>query len=75
MRGARWRARNAPTAEPTLRELQEAASTIGLQIQILNATTIGEIDTVFDTFARGRPDLSSSAAIHSSPAAAGTLSP
>ncbi len=47
---------NAPTAEPTLRELQEAAPAIGLQIQILNATTIGEIDTVFDTFARERPD-------------------
>jgi putative ABC transport system substrate-binding protein len=47
---------NAPTAEPTLRELQEAAPTIGLQIQILNATTIGEIDTVFGTFARERPD-------------------
>jgi putative tryptophan/tyrosine transport system substrate-binding protein len=38
---------NAATAEPTLREVQEAAPTIGLQIQILNATTIGEIDAAF----------------------------
>src|SRR5476651_1218199 len=31
----------------TLRELQEATSTIGLQIQVLNAGTIGEIDAAF----------------------------
>ena len=47
---------NAPTAEPTLREVQEAAPTIGLQIQILNATTIGEIDAAFASLARERPD-------------------
>jgi putative tryptophan/tyrosine transport system substrate-binding protein len=47
---------NASTAEPTLREVQEAAPTIGLQIQIFNATTIGEIDAVFASFARERPD-------------------
>jgi putative ABC transport system substrate-binding protein len=47
---------NPATAEPTLRDLQEAAPTIGLQIQILNATTIGEIDTAFATFAGKRPD-------------------
>ena len=47
---------NASTAETTLREVQEAAPTIGLQIQILNATTIGEIDAAFATFARERPD-------------------
>jgi putative ABC transport system substrate-binding protein len=40
----------------TLREVQEAASTLGLQIQILNASTIGEIDAVFATLARERPD-------------------
>ena len=40
----------------TLRELQEAASTVGLQIQILNASTIGEIDAAFATLARERPD-------------------
>jgi putative ABC transport system substrate-binding protein len=47
---------NASTAKSTLREVQEAASAIGLQIQIFNATTIGEIDAAFATFARERPD-------------------
>ena len=47
---------NAPLAESTLREVNEAAPTIGLQIQILNATTIGEIDAAFATFSRVRPD-------------------
>jgi putative ABC transport system substrate-binding protein len=47
---------NASTAEPTLREIREAAPTIGLQIQIFNATTIGEIDAVFAALAKERPD-------------------
>ena len=47
---------NGQTAETTLREVQEAAPTIGLQIQILNASTIGEIDAAFATLARERPD-------------------
>ena len=47
---------NASTAESTLRDVQEAAPTIGLQIQILNASTIGEIDAAFATLARERPD-------------------
>ncbi len=47
---------NPPTAESTLREVQEGAPTIGLQIQILNASTIGEINTAFATLARERPD-------------------
>jgi putative ABC transport system substrate-binding protein len=47
---------NASAAETTLREVQQAAPTIGLQIPILNATTIGEIDAAFATFARERPD-------------------
>jgi putative ABC transport system substrate-binding protein len=47
---------NAGSAEATLRGVQEAAPAIGLQIQILNATTIGEIDAVFAVFARERPD-------------------
>jgi putative ABC transport system substrate-binding protein len=47
---------NASIVESTLRDLQEAAPTIGLQIQILNATTIGEIDAAFATLARERPD-------------------
>jgi putative ABC transport system substrate-binding protein len=47
---------NASSAAATLRGVQEAAPTIGLQIQILQATTIGEIDAVFATFAAGHPD-------------------
>ena len=47
---------NASSAETTLREVQEAAPTIGLQIQILNAATIGEIDAAFATLARERLD-------------------
>jgi putative ABC transport system substrate-binding protein len=47
---------NAPGAEATLRGVQEAAPTLGLQIRILNATTIAEIDAAFATFARERPD-------------------
>ena len=47
--------RNASAAESTLRGVQEAAPTIGLQTQILNASTIGEIDAAFATLARERP--------------------
>src|SRR6202022_4093418 len=47
---------NATVAESTLREAQKAAPTIGLQIQILNASTIAEIDAAFSTLARERPD-------------------
>jgi putative ABC transport system substrate-binding protein len=39
-----------------LREVQDAAPTIGLQIRILNASTIGEIDAIFPGLARERPD-------------------
>jgi putative ABC transport system substrate-binding protein len=47
---------DAFTAAAMLREVQEAASTIGLQIHVLNAATIGEIDAAFATLARERPD-------------------
>ncbi len=47
---------NASITGSTIRDVQQAASTLGLQIQILNATTIGEIDAAFATFARERPD-------------------
>jgi putative ABC transport system substrate-binding protein len=47
---------NVSVAESTVREVQEAATILGLQIQILNATTIGEIDAAFATLARERPD-------------------
>ena len=48
--------RNASTAKSNVRELQEAAPTLGLQIQILNASAISEIDAAFATLARERPD-------------------
>ena len=47
---------NATVAESTVREAQKAAPSMGLQIQILNATTIGEIDAAFATLARERLD-------------------
>ncbi len=47
---------NTATAESTLKPVQEAAPSIGLQIQILRASTIGEIDAVFADLARERPD-------------------
>jgi putative ABC transport system substrate-binding protein len=47
---------NATPAETILREVQDAARAIGLQIQVLNATTIGEIDAAFALLARERPD-------------------
>jgi len=47
---------NASSTESQLRIVQEAAPTIGLQIQVLNATTIGEIDAAFATLERERPD-------------------
>jgi putative ABC transport system substrate-binding protein len=47
---------NTSTAQPTLRELHEAAPAIGLQLQILNATTTGEIEAAFAVLANNRPD-------------------
>jgi putative ABC transport system substrate-binding protein len=47
---------NASTAEPVLRQLQEAAPALGLQIRVLNAATIGEIEAAFAVMARERPD-------------------
>jgi hypothetical protein len=43
-------------AESTLRDLDTAASKIGLQIQVARARTIGEIDAAFAAFAGERPD-------------------
>ncbi|MGB8895673.1 MAG: ABC transporter substrate-binding protein [Pseudolabrys sp.] len=43
-------------AKTTLRDVQEAARTIGLQIQILNASTIGEMNAAFATLERERSD-------------------
>jgi putative ABC transport system substrate-binding protein len=47
---------NAANTEATLRTVQAAARAIGLQIQILNAGTIREINAAFATFVRERPD-------------------
>src|SRR5262245_1511908 len=47
---------NAPTAEAILRDMPEAARAIGLQIQVLNASTSREIDAAFAAIARDRAD-------------------
>jgi putative ABC transport system substrate-binding protein len=47
---------NVPSAEATLRDLPEAARAIGLQIQILNASTSREIEEAFATLVRDRVD-------------------
>jgi putative tryptophan/tyrosine transport system substrate-binding protein len=44
------------TAETTLRDVESAARPLGLQIQVLNASTSREIDTALATFVRERPD-------------------
>jgi putative ABC transport system substrate-binding protein len=47
---------NALVTKTTVQDVQKAAPTMGLQIQILSATTAGEINTAFATLARERPD-------------------
>jgi putative tryptophan/tyrosine transport system substrate-binding protein len=47
---------NPSNAESTLQDLQQAAPAMGLQIYVLNASTIGEIDAAFAVLARERPD-------------------
>jgi putative tryptophan/tyrosine transport system substrate-binding protein len=47
---------NASAAETTMRDLKEATPILGMQIQILNASTIGEIDTAFASLEHERPD-------------------
>jgi putative ABC transport system substrate-binding protein len=47
---------NSSTAEATLREMPEAARAIGLQIQVLNASTSGQIEAAFATLVRDRAD-------------------
>ena len=48
---------SGPNAEATLRDVSEAARTLGLQIQVLNASTSAQIDAAFATLARDRPDV------------------
>ena len=45
-----------PAWQVTLREVQEAARVIGLQIHVLNASTSREIDAAFAALAREGPD-------------------
>ena len=47
---------NPAVTDATLRGSKEAAATLGLQLQILNASSIGEIDAAFATLAREHPD-------------------
>jgi putative ABC transport system substrate-binding protein len=47
---------NAANTETTLRDVEPAARAMGLQIQVLNASTSREIDAAFATIARERPD-------------------
>jgi putative ABC transport system substrate-binding protein len=47
---------NATNTETTLRDVEPAARAMGLQIQVLNASTSSEIDAAFATFVRERPD-------------------
>jgi ABC-type uncharacterized transport system substrate-binding protein len=45
-----------PITETTLRGTELAARAMGLQLQVFNATTSGEIDAAFASFMRERPD-------------------
>ena len=47
---------NAATAEATLRDIPEAARAIGLQIQMLNASTSREIEAAFAALRREPAD-------------------
>jgi putative ABC transport system substrate-binding protein len=47
---------NAVNTETTLPAVREAAHTLGLQIQIVNASTIGEINAAFAALVRERAD-------------------
>jgi putative ABC transport system substrate-binding protein len=47
---------NVPVAEAMLRDVPDAARAIGLQIEVLNASTSREIEAAFATLVRGRAD-------------------
>jgi putative ABC transport system substrate-binding protein len=47
---------NTTSAEATLREIPEAARALGLQPQVINASTSREIDAAFASVVRGRAD-------------------
>ena len=67
---------NTATAESALQGTKDAAAAMGLQLRILNATTIGEIDAAFATLAREPADalvVASDAFFHSRAAQFATL--
>jgi putative ABC transport system substrate-binding protein len=47
---------NATSAESTLKDVAAAAPAVGLQMEVLNATTGGEINAVFARFVPDKPD-------------------
>jgi len=47
---------NTSTAASTLHDVEEAAPTMGLQLKVLNASTIGEIDSAFAALAYDHAD-------------------
>jgi putative ABC transport system substrate-binding protein len=47
---------NTSSADLTVEDIQKVAPSMGLEFQIFNAATVGEIDAVFASFARERPD-------------------
>jgi len=47
---------NAANTEATLRDVEAAARTMGLQTRVLNASTNREIDAAFASFVHERPD-------------------
>ena len=47
---------NVASAAGTMQGTREAAAAMGLQLRVLNATTIAEIDAAFASFAQERPD-------------------
>jgi len=48
--------RNTLIAKSTVRDIQKAAPTLGLQVQVINASTVGEVDTAFAAIVRDRAD-------------------
>jgi putative ABC transport system substrate-binding protein len=48
---------DAANTESTLRDVEPAARSMGLQIRVLNASTSREIDAAFATFIHERPDV------------------
>jgi putative ABC transport system substrate-binding protein len=45
-----------PTSEATLRDLEQPARAMGMQLQVFTASNSSDINEVFDSFERERPD-------------------